>query len=60
MLSKYFKRHFSVFGRLKEYMKSTDSFYKISNNVSPDDIKVQYEEIQKIFEKKQKKNEIVG
>jgi hypothetical protein len=41
-------------------MKSSGSIYNISSNVSPDDIKAQYEEIQRIYEKKQKKDELVG
>jgi hypothetical protein len=47
-----------VFGRLKDYIKNNASIFNISNNVSPNDIKVQYEEIQKIMERKQKKQEM--
>jgi hypothetical protein len=60
MLSKYFKRNFSVFGRLKQYMKSSADIYNISSNVGPDDIKAQYEEIQSVMDRKQMKKELEG
>lgn len=60
MLSKkFFKKNFSVFGRLKEYIKNNTGM-NLSSNMNPDSIKAEYEEIQKIYEKNLNKEKFVG
>ena len=63
MFSKHFVnkcvKNFSVFNRLKEYIRSS-AVDSLSANVNPDIIKAEYDEVEKIYKKKLNKMAVDG
>jgi hypothetical protein len=52
------RRNFSVFAKLKEFMKwSSSSDNLFSTNVNPENIRAEYEEVDKIMKRKKQESE---
>jgi hypothetical protein len=57
-LVKQFQRKFSVFTKLKEFIKWTgDNNNLFSTNVNPENLRAEYEEVDKIMKRKKQDSE---
>jgi hypothetical protein len=57
--SKFLYKNFSVFDKLKQFLKFTNDSTLFSTNVNPENIRAEYEEVDKILQKK-KHQKIAG